>query len=133
MTEASLFVSVMGLALAVYGMARGARAARRFSIIMLIIVLVLAMGGYTPVFHLLFDYVPGFNLFRGMDKFLWLAALFLSVLAGVGLDQMLRGRAVPWWLIGGVAGAGVMLCGLSILPRQLDWWAGVVKKLRPAQ
>jgi hypothetical protein len=129
-TEASLFVSVMGLALAVCGMARGARAARRFSITMLIIVLVLAMGAYTPVFHFLFNYVPGFNLFRGMDKFLWLAALFLSMLAGVGLDQMLRGRESPWWLIGGAAGAGIALCGLSILPRQLDWWAGVVNQLQ---
>jgi hypothetical protein len=128
-TEVSLFVSVMGLVLAAYGMARGARATRRFAISMLIIVLVLALGRYTPVFHLLYNYAPGFNLFRGMDKFLWLAALFLSMLAGVGLDQMLRGRDVPWWLIGGVAAAGITLCGLSILPRQLDWWGGVMKKL----
>ncbi len=128
-TEVSLFVSVIGLALAVYGMAQGARATRRFSISMLILALVLAMGGYTPVFHLLFNYVPGFNLFRGMDKFLWLAALFLSMLAGAGLDQMLRGRDAPWWLIVGLAGAGIALCGFAILPRPLDWWAGVVTKL----
>jgi branched-subunit amino acid transport protein len=131
-TDVSLFVSVMGLVLAVYGMARGAPAARRFSIIMLIITLVLAMGGYTPVFHFLYDYVPGFNLFRGMDKFLWLAALFLSMLAGVGLDQMLRGRKVSWCLIGGVAGAGIAVCGLSILPRQLDWWTDVLMQFRPS-
>jgi hypothetical protein len=128
-TEVSLFVSVTGLALAVYGMARGARATRRFAITMLIITLVLAMGCYTPVFPLLYNYVPGFNLFRGMDKFLWLAALFLSMLAGVGLDQMLRGRHVPWWLIGGAAGVGIALCGLSIVPRQLDRWAGVLQMI----
>ena len=86
-TETSLFVSVMGFVLAVYGMVYGKPATRRFSIIMLVIVLVLAMGGYTPVFHLLFYCVPGFNLFRGMDKFLWLAALFLSALAGMGMDK----------------------------------------------
>jgi hypothetical protein len=126
MTDDSLFVSVTGLALAVYGMTRGAR---RFSTSMLVVVLVLAMGGYTPVFHLLFNYMPGFNLFRGMDKFLWLAALFLSMLAGVGLDQMLRGNKTPGWLIGGVAGAGIALCGLAILPRQLDWWAGLLEQI----
>ena len=127
-TEVTLYVSVMGLALAVYGMGRGARRARRHSITMLVITLVLAMGCYTPVFHLLYDYVPGFNLFRGMDKFLWLAALFLSMLAGVGLDQMLRSRDVPWLLILGMGGAGIALCGLAILPAQLDWWAGVLRK-----
>jgi hypothetical protein len=130
-TDTSLFVSVMGLTLVVCGMARSARAARRFSITMLIITLVLAMGGYTPLFHLLFNYVPGFNLFRGMDKFLWLAALFLSMLAGLGLDQILRGWRVSRFLTGGVAGAGIALCGLSILPRQLDWWNDVLTKFRP--
>jgi hypothetical protein len=127
-TDASLFVSVMGLALAACGMAWGARASRRFSITMLIVTLVLAMGGYTPVFYVLFNYVPGFNLFRGIDKFLWLAALFLSMLAAVGLDQMLRGWKASWWLIGGVAVAGIAFCGFSILPSQLDWWRDVLMK-----
>jgi hypothetical protein len=89
--------------------------------------LVLAMGGYTPFFYWLYNYVPGFNVFRGMDKFLWLAALFLSALAGMGMDQMLRGRAVPRWLAAGAAGLGVALCLLAALPGHLDWWARVVK------
>jgi hypothetical protein len=127
LTEVSLFVSVMGLALAVYGMARGRPATRRFSITMLIIVLVLAMGGYTPLFPFLFHCVPGFNLFRGMDKFIWLAALFLCLLAGIGMDQMLQRQKVPWWLIIGAAGLGIVLCLLAALPTQLDWWAGVNK------
>ncbi len=128
-TEVSLFVSVMGLALAVYGMARGAPKTRRFSIVMLIITLVLALGCYTPLFPLLYKFVPGFDLFRGMDKFIWLSALFLSMLAGVGLDQILRGREVPKWLILGAAGAGVVLCGMALLPGQLDWWVGTEKSL----
>jgi hypothetical protein len=128
-TETSLFVSVIGLVLAAYGMARGPRSARRFSITLLIIMLVLALGGHTPVFHWLYDYVPGFKLFRGMDKFLWLAALFLSMLAGVGLDQLLRGRDVPGWLIGGVTFAALVLCGLSLLPLQADWWSRLMRCL----
>ena len=127
LTETSLFVGVMGLVLAAYGMVYGKPAARRFSVTMLVLVLVLAMGRYTPLFRLLFHYVPGFNAFRGLDKFLWLAALFLSALAGVGMDQMLRGQTVPRWLAAGVAGLGVVLCLLATLPGQLDWWAGVVR------
>ena len=68
---------------------------------MMLVTLVLAMGKYTPLFPLLFEYAPGFNLFRGMDKFIWLTALFLSMLAGIGLDQVLRDSERPWWLIGG--------------------------------
>jgi hypothetical protein len=128
-TEVSLFVGVMGLALAVNAMVRAPRAVRRFSISMVAMVLVLALGHYTPVFHLLFSYAPGFNMFRGTDKFLWLAALFLSLLAGAGLDQLLRGRDAPWGLVVGTAAAGVGLCGLAILPHRLDWWAQVLQTI----
>jgi hypothetical protein len=110
-------------------MAYGRPATRRFSITMLVVALVLAMGRYTSFFYWLFNYVPGFNAFRGMDKFLWLAALFLAALAGIGLDEMLRGQAVPRRLAAGTAGLGVMLCLLALLPGQLDWWSRVVRSI----
>ena len=131
LTEVSLFVSVTGLVLAVYGMARGRPAARRFSITLLVMALVLALGRYTPVFHLLFNYAPGFNNFRGMDKFLWLAALFLAALAGLGLDQLLRQQAVPRWLIAGTAGAGLALCLLAFLPAHAAWWGRMLQGMNP--
>ncbi len=132
-TEVSLFVSVMGLVLAVYGMVRGERATRRFSTVMILVTLVLAMGKYTPLFPLLFKYAPGFNLFRGMDKFIWLTALFLSMLAGIGLDRVLRNSERPWWLIGGAAMSGIALCGLAVLAGDPEWWAKVMSKLRPSE
>jgi len=131
LTEVSLYVSVAGLVMAVYGMGRGRPATRRFSVTMLVIVLVLAMGRYTPLFHLLFNYVPGFNNFRGMDKFLWLAALWLAALAGMGLDQMLRGGPVPRWLLAGAAGAGIVVCALAFLPAHSDWWGRMLKGMHP--
>jgi hypothetical protein len=129
LTETSLFVSVMGLVMALYGMLCGKPVARRFSISMLAVALVLAMGRYTPLFRFLFNYVPGFNAFRGMDKFLWLAALFLAALAGIGMDEMLRRRTAPRWLAAGVALLGVVLCLLAFLPLHLDWWARVVRSI----
>jgi hypothetical protein len=131
LTETSLFVSVMGLVLAVYGMARGRPVTRRFSITLLVLMLVLAMGGYTPLFHLLFNYVPGFNVFRGMDKFLWLAALLLSMLAGIGMDQLLRQQAVPRWLVVGAAGAGLVLCLLAFWPAHSAGWGRMIKEMHP--
>jgi len=126
-TETSLFVSVMGFVLALYGGLFAKAAVRRYSRIMLIATVWLALGGYTPLFHLLYNYVPGFNEFRGMDKFLWLAALFLCALAAAGLDRMLRGGAVPRWLAIVIAGMAVCLVVLALLPGQLEWWAHVVQ------
>jgi hypothetical protein len=126
-TEVSIFVSVIGLLLAIYGMTHGRPAARRFSITLLLVTLLLALGCYTPLFHFLYSYVPGFNLFRGMDKFIWLAALFLSMLAAIGMDQILRNRKVPTWFIFGVCGLGLVLCLLATLPSQLNWWAGLLQ------
>ena len=128
-TETSLFVSVMGLVMAVYGMARGKPAVRRFSILMLVIMLVLAMGCYTPLYYVLFHYVPGFNAFRGMDKFCWLAALFLSALAGIGMDELIRRGTAPRRVAVAAAALGAVLCLLAMLPGQLDWWGRAVKSI----
>ena len=128
-TEVSLFVSVMGLVLAVCGMVRGTRAARRFSTTLFVITLVLALGNYTPLFRVLYHYAPGFSHFRGIDKFIWLSALFLSMLAGVGLDHLLRNRDTPRWLAPSVAVAGIAICALSFVPRQTDWWTTLLNKI----
>jgi hypothetical protein len=54
---------------------------------MAIIALILAFGYYTPLFRLLYDYVPGFSSFRGIYKFTYLTGLFLalSIVAYIGL------------------------------------------------
>ncbi|HRZ87090.1 MAG TPA: YfhO family protein [bacterium] len=49
---------------------------------------ILALGGYTPLFRLLYNYVPGFNLFRGNSKFIFLTAFSLSVLSGIGAGRL---------------------------------------------
>ena len=128
-TETSLFVSVTGMVMAVYGMAHGKPAVRRFSILMLVIMLVLAMGCSTPLYDVLFHYVPGFNAFRGMDKFCWLAALFLSALAGIGMDELIRRGTAPRRVAIATAALGRVLCLLALLPGQLDWWSRVVKSI----
>jgi hypothetical protein len=46
--------------------------------------LLLAFGAYSPLFKALYYYVPGFALFRGQAKFIFLTAFSLSVLAGYG-------------------------------------------------
>jgi hypothetical protein len=49
--------------------------------------LVLSMN--TPVLRFLYDYLPGFKLFRIPSRFLFLAMFFGIALAGVGLEELL--------------------------------------------
>ena len=101
--EASCFVSVTGLGLAALGVTLGERPRRRFAVVMTVVLTLLALGGHTPLFKLLYCWVPGFDQFRGSSKFLFLASLFVALLAGVGLDRLLKGFRVPCALV--IAGA----------------------------
>ena len=90
--EVSLFVSVAGLIFAIYGACASAGRYRRGAITMVIVCFILALGAHTPLHHFLYDHLPGFSSFRGAVKFNYLVALFLSLLAACGFDQLLRTR-----------------------------------------
>jgi hypothetical protein len=49
--------------------------------------LLLALGGYTPLYHLL-AHVPGFKFFRAPARWLFAVTFSLSVLAGYGFDAL---------------------------------------------
>jgi hypothetical protein len=85
--------------------------------------LLLALGAYTPLFRILFDWLPLFDRFRATGKFVFFTATVLSLLAGYGLDRVLRERRVgapAFWATVGVAAA---LIAASQLARVLDWQA----------
>jgi len=86
--EMSLFIGVTGIFLAVYGSFYGKKNVRRYSTTMVFILLLLALGVHTPLFNLLYYYLPEFNKFRGTSKFIFPASLFLTMLAGIGLDSL---------------------------------------------
>ncbi len=92
--EMSLFIGVTGLALAAIGAIAGERQIRRFSLPMVLVLFVLALGSHTPVFKILYQWIPGFDKFRGASKFTFQASLFLILLSGIGLDYLIR-RGFP--------------------------------------
>ncbi len=78
----------------------------------------IALGHFTPLFGVLYHYVPGFNKFRGWSKFIYPASLFMAMLAAVGFDAMLRrGRAPRALTISLLVGA----VGLAAAGSWADW------------
>jgi hypothetical protein len=131
--EMSLFIGVTGLALAVYGSIKGNKHLRLFSLPMALILLVLALGAHTPLFRLLYDYIPGFDKFRGNSKFIFPASLFLAMLAGVGLDMLLKEKHKHLWLVVWIVSGAITILGLGLALRSgttnnnpAQWWRGVM-------
>lgn len=50
--------------------------------------LILALGDHTPLLGFLYRFVPGFNMFRGLSKFIFVFAFAVSMLAGCGMKKL---------------------------------------------
>jgi len=89
-TETSAYAGVTALVLA--GIAFGSRRHRRPAIAFLILgaIAVLAAIG-TPLYRLLYDWVPGFSQTRAIGRIVFLADVAIAGLAALGLDRAIRG------------------------------------------
>ena len=132
--EVSLFFGVTGLVLAICGVVYGDKRAKRFSLAMVLILVLLALGSYSPLFGFLYSVVPGFDRFRGNAKFNVHAMIFLALLAGVGLDALLRSGRRPARLPAFLAAAGVALAVTATVVLRPDasgaaplWWRGFMQ------
>jgi hypothetical protein len=88
--ELTPFVGIAGLALAIHGAARGGRSRRGCATILACVFFLLALGANTPLFHLLYDFVPPFDRLRASARALFYFGLFVALLAAVGVDALLR-------------------------------------------
>jgi len=88
--ETSLFLSVTGLALAVYATIYVERRIKWIPLAVTLTALVLALGVHTPLFAILYAHLPGFDRFRGIAKFTFPASLFVVLLAATGLDRLFK-------------------------------------------
>ena len=107
--ETCAFIGVSGLALACYGMSAASVAAKRAILVTLAATIILALGQYTPLFQILYHWIPLYDRFRGSAKFMFIAALLLCLFAGYGLDKILRERAVERRALVIAAAAAIVL------------------------
>jgi hypothetical protein len=90
-----------------------------FFMVLILASLILAMGRNTPVYPFVFEYIPGFGVFRSPARFLLFYAFALSTLAGIGADRFRLTYRIQYVARLTVAGAGAMLA-VSLAMGQLD-------------
>ena len=84
------YVGLLGLLLALIGAWRGRGPTRHLGLFFAALGLFLALGRWNPVYYLLYWLVPGFDLFRVPARWLMLYSFGMAVLAGVGVDWVIR-------------------------------------------
>ena len=125
--EMSFFVSITGLVIAILGATRGLVESRRqrgiviIILAMLLFTFIMALGRRTPVYRLLYDYLPFYGSFRGTVKFAYLSVLMISLLAAMGFDSLLRQRRVSWATLYSLI---LLLIALFALGEMVGSWAG---------
>ncbi|MDY7039946.1 MAG: YfhO family protein [Chloroflexota bacterium] len=87
-TEFVAYLGILPLLLAGVGVLRGQNRRRPALIILAGLGPFLALGGYNPVYYLLYRLVPGIAMFRAPARWMLLYAFGGAMLAGVGLDQI---------------------------------------------
>jgi len=135
--ETSAFVGATALVLAIYGAIWGEPSVRRFSLPMVVVLFVIALGDSTPLFRLLYYGGPGFSKFRSVARFIFPAALFLTMLAGIGLDRLIRQPRHERRLAAGVTGIAAWRgLGAAVMHFAVagavpgEWWTNLLHGMR---
>ncbi len=135
--EMCAFVGVAGLVLAGYGVMRADRRQRVTLISLVVILVVLALGSNTPLFAFLYNWMPGFDRFRAIAKFVIQAALVVALLAGMGLDHLLHARhehkraAIALVVVGVLVGATALhIRAQALADHPSNWWARAMLGIR---
>lgn len=113
-TEFVAYIGLLGLALAGVGAWKGRSPARTVGLIFSALGLFLAMGRWNPVYYLLYEIVPGFDLFRAPARWMMLYTFGMAILGGVGLAELEKwrprlARAAPAMLVIGVVAVELLV------------------------
>ncbi len=128
--EMSLFIGVTGFLFAVYATVFCDRRTKWGPLTVVGVTLLLALGVHTPLFGFLYAFVPGFNKFRSVAKFIFPASLFLVLLAATGLDRLFeQKRAEPKFVVTVFILAGLLALG-GLWTVSTGSWRGLMSALQ---
>ncbi|RME83763.1 MAG: hypothetical protein D6775_07295 [Caldilineae bacterium] len=89
------YVGLVGLVLALVGLAHRSRQIRLRLAVLTLGGTLLAMGAYNPLNYLLYRLVPGWSLFRVPARWLEAVVLGLALLGALGTEHLYAGRPLP--------------------------------------
>jgi len=84
--EMSLYVGILPLMLCALASFYNRNTFTKTFLIIALATAILALGKFTPLFKVLYSVVPGFSMFRGNSKFIFIVTFSLSVLSGLGFE-----------------------------------------------
>jgi len=113
--EVSLFTGTTAFFLVLVAAISAKSSNRKWAITISVIAFLLALGTYTPLYHLLYDFFPLFKGMRGISKFGFLISLFLALLAGIGIDHLIKAPKAPHWPVSLTICSGFLLMILGYL------------------
>lgn len=120
----SIYPGVLIIAFWLCGLRGADRRTRWFWGSLAVLGVILALGRYSPVYRVLFDFIPPFRAFRYPEKFMVLLALGLPVLASIGFDQWreegVAGRTTSRFLLVLLAAYGLAAATLIAMPGLLE-------------
>ncbi len=87
----SLYIGILGLFFLVIALLNHRKSSyiTTFSFIG-IVSLLLALGRFLPFYYIFYTFIPGFKLFRGADRILYLFTFSASVIVAFGLDYFIK-------------------------------------------
>ncbi len=89
--EMSLYVGILPLLLCALASFYNRNKITKVFLILALVTTILALGKFTPLLKILYTIVPGFNMFRGNSKFIFIVVFSLSVLSGIGAEYLQKG------------------------------------------
>jgi hypothetical protein len=131
--EACLFIGVAGVLLSVYAAIYCERKLKWIPLVVCVFALLVAVGVHSPLYWILYQSLPGFNKFRSVSKFIFSASLFLVLLAGLGLDRLLRQkRAELVFTVGAFLLAALLACS-AYWTTTTNAWRPFMDRIHPAE
>ena len=134
--EMSLYVGIIPLMLFALASFYNRNKFTKTFLIMALITMILALGKFTPFFKVLYSVVPGFNMFRGNSKFIFIIAFSLSVLSGIGAEclqnNIFTKKKISTFLYitgGIVAAISLFLLIFFLFGAGYGTWHGIINKI----
>ena len=128
--ETSAFVGVVTLVFAVYAVVTCEKRTKWPAVVLVVVSFLLALGSYTPLFGFLYNWVPGFDRFRSVSKFIFPASLFLVALAATGVDRWLHTKRTSTGFITVTLAVALLLGAAGWYIATVSNWSAVMEASR---